>query len=105
MLLAIIGGAATLVGAVTGLVGALLGAAMQRRRESGSAATADASTLFNASFQLIRALMDAQQQLGSRLDGLTARFDEMLRRVEQLVDQQGELIEITRNRPPSGPVQ
>lgn len=100
MVLAVIGGAATLVGAVTGLLGALLGAAMQRRRESGSAATSDASTLFNASFQLIRALMESQQQLGMRLDGLTARFDQLLQRVEELIDQQGELVELSRRRTP-----
>lgn len=93
-----IGVISAVLGALSAIAGIAVNALLSKRRESGSADTADASTLFNASHQLIQSLMTSQQHLSQRLDAMTGQFDKLLQRVEQLINQQSEMIRQAREQ-------
>ena len=96
---------ATLVGLVSALTGALatlatawLQARTQRRRESGTVATADAQTVFNAYGQLSQMLLQLTQQTSERMRAIGDQLERVSQQQAELVHAQRELLDLQRRQ-------
>jgi TolA-binding protein len=97
-LTAAVGFASAVVGAAASAGTAWLAQRTQRRRESGTVATADAQTVFSAYGQLSQMLLQLTQQTTDRLDRVVARVDELVQAQQRLLEQQDELLRLQREQ-------
>lgn len=95
---ALIGLGGTAVGALATFTASWVQTSAQRRRESGTVATADAQTVFGAYDRVNEILLTLSDRLMGRLDTLLQRIENVVDTQERIAEQQEELLRIAKEQ-------